>query len=66
VGVLGGFTTFSTAMVEVPELMGAGRPGLALAYLVGTAVAALVAAGVGVAAARTAAGGWRRVRRGRR
>jgi CrcB protein len=49
VGVLGGFTTFSTAMVQVPALLGAGRPGLALLYLAGTAASALVA---------TAAGGW--------
>ena len=49
VGVLGGFTTFSTAMVEVPDLLGAGRPALALLYLAGTAVSALLA---------TAAGAW--------
>jgi CrcB protein len=59
VGVLGGFTTFSTAMVEVPELLGAGRPGLALLYLVGSAVGALLAAGLGVVLAR-AVGGRRR------
>jgi CrcB protein len=47
VGVLGGFTTFSTAMVEVPDLLGAGRPALALLYLAGTAVSALLATAVG-------------------
>jgi CrcB protein len=65
VGVLGGFTTFSTVMVEVPTLMAAGRPGMALGYLVGTAVAALVAVAVGVAAVRAAAAGWHRLRRRR-
>ena len=60
VGVLGGFTTFSTAMVEVPELMGAGRPALALLYLVGSAVGALLAAALGVVLARAVGG-----RRGR-
>jgi CrcB protein len=48
VGVLGGFTTFSTAMVEVPQLLGAGRPGLALLYLVGSALTAVPAAAVGL------------------
>ena len=47
-GVLGGFTTFSTAMVEVPDLLGAGRPALALLYLAGTAVPALLATALGV------------------
>ncbi|HST99682.1 MAG TPA: CrcB family protein [Geodermatophilus sp.] len=65
VGVLGGFTTFSTVMVEVPGLMAAGRPGMALGYLVGTAMAALVAAAVGVTAIRAAAAGWHRLRRRR-
>src|SRR3954471_1889321 len=48
VGLLGGFTTFSTAMVEVQQLLGAGRPGLALVYLGGTAVTALMAAAAGL------------------
>jgi CrcB protein len=63
VGVLGGFTTFSTALVEVPELMRAGRPYLALLYLLGSAVGALLAAALGVLLARAAGG---RRRRGRR
>jgi CrcB protein len=66
VGVLGGYTTFSTAMVEVPELMGAGRPGLALAYLVASAIGALLAAALGAAAARAVAASRRRTRRSRR
>src|SRR3954462_1412354 len=48
VGVLGGFTTFSTAMVGVPDLLGAGRPALALLYLVGSALSAVAAAAVGL------------------
>jgi len=52
VGVLGGFTTFSTAMGDVPRLLGAGRPGLALLYLVGTALTALPAAAAGLWAVR--------------
>ena len=54
VGVLGGFTTFSTAMAEVPRLLGAGRPALALLYLVGTALTALAAAAAGLWAVRGA------------
>ncbi|WP_448626307.1 fluoride efflux transporter FluC [Geodermatophilus sp. URMC 64] len=52
VGVLGGFTTFSTAMVEVHGLGRAGRPGLAVLYLAGTAVAALCAAALGATLTR--------------
>lgn len=52
VGVLGGYTTFSTAMVDVQQLLRAGRPLLGLAYLVGTAVGALLAAAVGMALVR--------------
>jgi fluoride exporter len=66
VGVLGGYTTFSTAMVEVPGLVRAGRLPVAIAYLLGTAIAALLAAALGAAAARSTAGGLRRVRRGLR
>ena len=52
VGVLGGFTTFSTYTVETQHLLAVGRPVLALAYLFGTVGAALVAAQVGIIAAR--------------
>ena len=52
VGVLGGFTTFSTAMVEGLDLLRGGRPALAALYLVGTALSALLAAAVGAAATR--------------
>lgn len=43
VGVLGGFTTFSTYAVEALDLARAARPGLALAYLLGTLLAAVAA-----------------------
>ena len=66
VGVLGGWTTFSTAMVEVQQLLRAGRPLVAGGYLAGTAVAALMAAAVGAAAVRLGSAGWRRWRRARR
>jgi CrcB protein len=56
VGVLGGFTTFSTAMVEVPQLLDAGRPGVAFLYLVGSAVPAVLAAAAGLRAARAVLG----------
>ena len=52
VGVLGGFTTFSTYTVEAQRLISAGHPQLALAYLFGTLAAALVAVQIGIVAAR--------------
>ena len=52
VGVLGGFTTFSTAMVEVDGLLRDGRPLLAAAYLLGAALTALLAALAGAWAVR--------------
>jgi CrcB protein len=55
VGVLGGYTTFSTYAVEAQQLIQAGRPGLALTYLAVTVVAALVAVQVGVGLARAVA-----------
>lgn len=51
-GVLGGFTTFSTYAVDIRRLVGAGRPGLGLAYLAATLVAALAAVWLASAAAR--------------
>jgi CrcB protein len=65
VGVLGGFTTFSTYAVDVQRLLVAHRAGPALAYLAGTMVAALVAVWLGatttralVARARHARSSW--------
>ncbi|WP_229401433.1 FluC/FEX family fluoride channel [Micromonospora okii] len=51
VGVLGGFTTFSTYVVDAHQAAVGGAPGTALAYLAATLVAALVAVWVGDAAA---------------
>jgi CrcB protein len=55
VGLLGGYTTFSAATVEVQELVTAGRPGLALGYLLGTTVAALAAVQLGMTLTRAIA-----------
>jgi CrcB protein len=56
VGVLGGYTTFSTYTVDVLSLAEAGRPGPALAYFVLTPVVALLACAAGAGATRLAAG----------
>ena len=48
VGILGGYTTFSTYALDGQHLIGGGRAGTALLYLGGTLVAAL-AAGWGAA-----------------
>ena len=68
VGVLGGYTTFSTAEIDVEQMLRVGRPLLAVGYLLGTLVAALLAAWLGATLARTAAAGWgrQRARRARR
>lgn len=52
VGVLGGFTTFSTYIVDAQSALQAGAPRVALAYLVGTPVTALVAVAAGVIVTR--------------
>ncbi len=46
-GLLGGFTTFSAYAGQGRGLLGDGRPGPALAYLLGTVAACLVAVHVG-------------------
>lgn len=51
-GVLGGYTTFSTAMVDTQHLWRAGAAGTGLAYLFGTLAAALAAVWLGVLTAR--------------
>lgn len=66
VGVLGGYTTFSTYAVEAEQLIGAGRPGLALAYMAGTVVAALIAVETGIGVTRALAGTSEKQRGGRR
>jgi len=55
-GVLGGFTTFSTYTSDTRGLLLAGHTPVALTYLFGTMLAALLATWVGLAAARAVAG----------
>jgi CrcB protein len=55
VGVLGGYTTFSTAMVDVQQMALTGHAAAALTYLVATVTAAVVAAFAGVTVTRAAA-----------
>lgn len=62
VGVLGGYTTFSAASVELQQLMDAHRNATALMYLVATLAGSLIAAWAGVTLARV--GGIVRTRRG--
>lgn len=47
-GVLGGYTTFSTASLDAIRLARAGDRGTAMAYAVGTMLATVVAALVGL------------------
>src|SRR3954451_20620938 len=54
VGVLGGYTTFSTAMVDVQQMALTGHAAAALTYLVATVTAAVVAAFAGVTVTRAA------------
>jgi fluoride exporter len=48
VGVLGGYTTFSTAMLDTRSLAAAGRPVLAAWYAVATTLASLAAVAVAI------------------
>ncbi len=50
VGVLGGFTTFSTSLLDTRDLL--DRPGLAAAYAAGTLVSCLVLAALGLVVGR--------------
>lgn len=52
VGVLGGFTTFSTFAVDADLLLAGGHRATALAYLAATVVAAVGAAALGAVLAR--------------
>jgi CrcB protein len=55
VGVLGGYTTFSTYMLDAEEMLRAGRAGVAAAYLFATLALGLLASWSGVAVTRAAA-----------
>lgn len=48
VGILGGFTTFSTFAVQTTDIIDAREPALALAYMFGTVAAAMVAVTLGL------------------
>jgi CrcB protein len=55
-GLLGGYTTFSTASVETVRLVREGRAGAALAHSVGMLVTCTACAALGLAAGMTLAG----------
>jgi CrcB protein len=65
VGLLGGYTTFSTYMLEARDLLVGGQELTAFTYLAGSLVAGLVAVWLGILAARTAVRVARRRRRHR-
>jgi CrcB protein len=52
VGILGGFTTFSTYAVDLRELLGHGHPAAAVAYLLVTLVGGILAVAIGLGATR--------------
>jgi CrcB protein len=54
VGVLGGFTTFSTYVVDIQQAITAAAATTGLAYLAATLVAALIAVFLGTAATQRA------------
>ncbi|WP_435227327.1 fluoride efflux transporter CrcB [Streptomyces sp. Tue6028] len=59
-GVLGGFTTFSTYVVDIQKLVDEGRPWTGFGYLVATLIAALAAVWLAGAATRRTVAGRRR------
>ncbi|GAA4692332.1 fluoride efflux transporter FluC [Nocardioides nanhaiensis] len=63
-GLLGGWTTFSTAMLDAHALADAGRLAVAGGYLLGSVLVGLLGAWAGLRAGRVLA--WRREREGPR
>lgn len=59
VGLLGGFTTYSSFNLELLRLLEQGQWGRASLYLVGTVIGALLAGALGLLAGRTLAAGPR-------
>lgn len=60
VGVLGGYTTFSTYIVDIHKAASAGAPCVALAYLASTLVAAILAVWAGSAVTSVLVRRWAR------
>lgn len=58
VGVLGGFTTFSTYVVDIGRLVAVGAAGTALLYAAATMLSALAATWIAIAATRWSMGRW--------
>jgi len=56
VGVLGGYTTYSTFTVDVVHLTEAGRPALAAGYVLASVIGGVAAVVVGLLAGRAAMG----------
>jgi CrcB protein len=54
VGLLGGYTTFSTYALEARDLLAGGRSAIAVAYLAVSVAAGLAAVWLGIVAARAA------------
>ena len=54
VGVLGGFTTYSTFAVDVVRMTGAGRPVLAVAYVLASVLGGVAAVVAGLVIGRAA------------
>ena len=65
VGFIGSFTTFSTWMVEVGELVSGGSPLIAVLYLSGSLTAGLAATGLGLLVGRAVARRRRKISRRR-